>query len=238
MKTVTREIFSTFIPVAALIVSRKKLNIPGSYDNSCEYALESRAIREDGTLGAATPVKKSFIQDLASRFASENFSMPFGPMPENVIYADFRPGNMKYVWFTPPGKRMRYFIESLGIEEGEYFVPGCIYIASENSLRVYAFDGQRPTERTKILQGPFFNDYGDHICLGNAKSKKTKDTWKHLQEYWEDLFWNSRDSHLGANRPTKENLVLTIKKYKDIPFDCSELNPAGMTLKKLISNED
>lgn len=234
-KDITQDVFSRLVPKAAIIVYKSTTINACQYETEVNrYAMETRTIRKDGTLGPGKPVSRKFLNSLLQTVSSTDTVTPKGRMPSNVLYADYSTGNRHLIWFTPPGKRMRYFKKELGIKDGEYCVPGCVYVAKGDSLQVYAFKGKRPTDNTQLLWGPFFNAYEDHICTGSAKAGIRSMTWQGVQEYWENIFWNSIDAHLGSQRPTKGNLVLTIKKYKDIPFDCSELLPRGKRLKDIL----
>lgn len=235
MTDLTEKTFTVTQPKAAIIVYEEQIRIPEKAPKSTgNRSLEVRPVRSDGTLGAGRPVSRKFICDLLKSFSAEDAQTPHGPMPDNVLYADYRPGREKFIWYTPPGKRMRYFQKELGLKDGDYCVPGCLYVASGGSLQVYAFAGRKPRGTTRLLWGPFFNQYDDHVCLGNAKARTGEITWEGIQTYWESLFWNSIDSHMGSIRGTKENLVLTIKKYRDSPFDCKELVPTKFRLNNLL----
>ena len=117
-----------------------------------------------------------------------------------------------------------YFSEGLGIENAEYHMPGVAYVVENDTLRVYAFRGERPQPQEKLFLGPFFNTSSSHVCLGTARLDKPKNpTYAELLAYWES----------GEGNPTKHNLVLVTKAARDRPFDPDELKPYDKTLEQL-----
>ena len=186
-------------------------------------------------MGEGRPVSHEFMNRLLNAYGESHSGAPFGFVPERLLYCDVRMGREKYVWFDPPGKRMMYFSEGLGIENAEYHMPGVAYVVENDTLRVYAFRGERPQPQEKLFLGPFFNTSSSHVCLGTARLDKPKNpTYAELLAYWEKRFWQSEFSHLsGEGNPTKHNLVLVTKAVRDRPFNPEELKPYGKTLEQL-----
>lgn len=229
---ITGDIAVTYSPKAALIVYKAD-----SYTANNQYYLESRSVGQDGTLGVAKPVSQSFIKGIADTFKAKSEMKPHGLMPDNYLAIDTRFGSEKYIWWTPPGKRQLYFSEALAMKDGLYNVPGCIYYVKERSLYVFCFKGRKPSKKSKLLFGPFFNYYDDgKICLGSAKADWPEDlTWKSIQEYWEKLFWGSENSHSMKN-PMKEgfNLAISIKESESKPYDTSLLQETAYTIESFL----
>ena len=229
MENITEDLGKIYQPAAALIVYKTKDN---------EYYLESRKIKEDGTMGAAKPVSRKFLCAIAKEYREANETTPHGLMPETMLYADSRLGKEKYIWWSEPRKVHMCFSEKVGLADGVYNMPGCVYVADSERIRVFAFEGRKPRKNQKLLMGPFFNYYSDGgICLGNARVEWSSDiTWKEIQEHWEKLFWASENSHMIDN-PMKEgkNLILAMKDAADKPFDTSLLKESGMTLESLLN---
>lgn len=200
-----------------------------------------REIRRDGTFGPAKGVSRDFIQNLLSGFSKEYRSIPHGQIPENLIYADTRRGKETYIWYNPPGKRYRYFSESLELEDGTYNVPGTLYVVNNGNLSVFCFDGKEPDPDKTLLGVPYFNIYKDgKVCMGSAKAcipDKPDLKYKDVMDAWENAFWNSRDVHTNGSPSTKKNLIDTISKYKNKPFDTKELTvrPDKLTINKIIA---
>lgn len=235
----TNEECDMFKPIGALIAFESENN---SMNHSCY--LELRPIRKDGTFGAAKPVSRKFMQDILSSFSEEYRSTPHGTIPPNMLYADCRKGKETYIWYNPPGIRYRYFSESLGLKNDKYHVPGTIYVVKGNELYIYCFKGKKPSMTDILLGVPYFNVYNTGlVCMGSAKAiipDKKGLTYKEVIDAWENAFWNSYDVHTNGSPSTKMNLVETIAKYKDKPFDTKELvtRPDRLTLQTIISKLD
>lgn len=224
----TRDIADILIPRAALIayLTDERLRAESGWN----YFLEAREIGDDGVMREGRPVTVEFMNALVRNY-SEAYAagMPHGMIPSRLLFCNSCIGNEKYVWYSPPGKRKMFFVQDLGIEDGEYGIPGIIYEAGMDSLNVYAYKGDKPDPDAELFAAPFFNVTGASVCLGSAVVKKPEDiTYERLLNYWERRFWMTDFSHLGAlGNPTKSNLVLVTKVSKDRPFDIDELMPLG-----------
>lgn len=206
------------------------------YKQQTGYYVEVREINEMGLASEAKPASIALMRDIAKSF-NENYSpSPFGTIPPTLLFADSTIGHERYVWYNPPQKRMMYFVESLKMEDKEYNMPGFIYEVYNNNLRVFSFKGKKPTEATEILSAPAFNTSrnGD-VCTGTAmKARPAKCTWEKLMLHWENIFWNSLNSHLGSTNPVEGNLTTILKECSDKPFNCSVLKKQNKTLKQLL----
>lgn len=235
IKDITDSLEQTYNPCGAIIVYQAN-----SYNCDNRYYIESRSVKKDGTLGVAKPVSRSFIQGIAKTFKHEEEMQPHGPMPGNFLFADSRLGQETYIWWTPPGLKTLHFVEGLAINDGQYWMPGCVWVAKKNTLSVFCYAGKRPTNKTKLLYGPFFNYYdGGSICLGNARVEWPEDiTWRDIQQHWEKLFWGSINSHTICNpMKEKENLVIAIKEAADKPFNTTLLREQKMNIETLLKNK-
>lgn len=206
------------------------------YKQQTGYYVEVREINEMGLASEAKPASIALMRDIAKSF-NENYSpSPFGTIPPTLLFADSTIGHERYVWYNPPQKRMMYFVESLKMEDKEYNMPGFIYEVYNNNLRVFSFKGKKPTEATEILSAPAFNTSGNgDVCTGTAmKARPAKCTWEKLMLHWENIFWNSLNSHLGSTNPVEGNLTTILKECSDKPFNCSVLKKQNKTLKQLL----
>lgn len=206
------------------------------YKQQTGYYVEVREINEMGLASEAKPASIALMRDIAKTF-NENYSpSPFGTIPPTLLFADSTIGHERYVWYNPPQKRMMYFVESLKMEDKEYNMPGFIYEVYNNNLRVFSFKGKKPTEATEILSAPAFNTSGNgDVCTGTAmKARPAKCTWEKLMLHWENIFWNSLNSHLGSTNPVEGNLTTILKECSDKPFNCSVLKKQNKTLKQLL----
>lgn len=230
MNKLTEELKSLYRPKAALIAYK------GENTKTNEYFLELRQIGKNGVMGEAIPVTYDFMNDIAANFSEAYSGIPSGILLENLLFADTRKGNEKYIWWNPPCKRMMYFVGNLGFENAEYHVPGIIYIAKESGLCVYAYKDKKLKESSELFHAPFFNTSKDSVCLGVAKLQKpVNPTYSQLLEYWEKKFWLTEFSHLaGGNNPTRSNLVLVTKAAKDKEFNTDELKSINKKLKDIL----
>lgn len=220
---------NTYIPKAALVV----------YEGDCSGKyLELHSIRRDGSMAEGRPVSMKFIQTLLEGFSSEYRSVPHGIVPPNMLYCDTRAGKETYIWYNPPMKRQRFFTESLGLEDGIYHVPGTIYAVKGSTLSVFCFAGKKPKMGDKALGVPYFNVYSSgSVCMGSARPQipdRVNLSYEDVMKAWEDAFWNSEDVHTNGSPSTKGNLIETIKRYKDKPFDTKELKEWSETIGQLI----
>lgn len=225
MNELTRKLRALLRPKAALIAYVRENDCYDSCDNT--YFIEARDIDERGMMGEGRPVTVEFMDELVRGYSEKHSATPYGRIPSHLLWCDPRKGSEKYVWYNPPGKRMMFFKETLGIENAEYHLPGIIYAAGESHLDVYAYKAKELTGETALYVAPFFNVTRASVCLGSAKIEKPKDlTYTNLLEYWEKKFWLTEFSHLGGHgNPTKSNLVLVTKAARDRPFDLGELKP-------------
>lgn len=225
----TNTVHATLCPRAVLIAY--------TYAQDRKYFLERRSIDARGRMGEGHPVTVEFMNELVRNYSETYSGTPYGRLPPNLLYADTRKGSERYIWYSPPGKRMMYFVEKLGIENAEYNLPGIIYEARETQLDVYAYKGRRPDGETVLYAAPLFNVTGSSVCLGSAKIDMPKDlTYTNLLGYWEKKFWLTEFSHLGGgSNPTRSNLVLVTKAARDRDFNLDELKPLkNMKLKDIL----
>ena len=225
----TNTIHTTLCPRAVLIAY--------TYAQDKKYFLEQRSIDAKGRMGEGHPVTVEFMNELVRNYSETYSGTPYGRLPSNLLYADTRKGSEEYIWYNPPGKRMMYFVENLGIENAQYNLPGIIYQAKETQLDVYAYKDNLPDMETALYAAPLFNVTGSSVCLGSARIEKPRNlTYANLLEYWEKKFWLTEFTHLGGNgNPTKSNLVLVTKAARDRDFNLDELKQLNdMKLKDIL----
>lgn len=227
----TAELTSTLIPAAALVAYKSNSDVSGE-----RFYVEMRKIRADGKMGAGMPVSAEFLSEIAKNYTDSTGGKPHGTLPAKMLFCDPRSGCERYIWWNLPRVRRMFFRASLGISEGDYHVPGVIYVAGEGSLNVFAFKGDRPNPDTKLYWGPFFNTTNGRVCLGTTTERKPLDpTFEQLIDYWERRFWCTEFTHLGGGgNPTKSNLVLVTKASAEKPFPENELQSTKMKLKDLL----
>ena len=217
-------------PAAALIA----YTFEGEYRHR-EYYLELRSIGKDGLMGAGKPVNVKFIRLLMENFSAVSPSVPHGELPKGMLYADVRAG--KYVWYRPPCRKYLYFSSVLNIPNGEYSLPGLVWTVRDESLYMFAYRAKRLSSGTQLYSAPFFNvrPCTGSVCMGNAKSHLPEIlTFNGFIKYWEDRFFLSEFSHILGSNPTRNNLILVLKKSVH-SFDRDELTPVKkLKLKDLL----
>jgi PRTRC genetic system protein B len=205
-------------PVAALIA------YAGEDENrQKDYYLEFRKIGKEGMMEAGKPVSIKFVQSLVESFSVESTSVPYGEIPKGLLYVNTK--EEKYVWHTPPCRKYLYFKNSLNIPNGQYHIPGLVWLVTGESLSLFAYKTKRLNSETQLYSAPFFNvnPNSGSVCMGNANIKKPeKLTFQMFIKYWEEKFFLSEFSHVLGSNPTKTNLVL-VTMNSTMAFNNSEL---------------
>ena len=134
------------VPEMALVVYR---------NNKTESVyIESHRINEKGRMLAGRPLTLKCITELVESLSVEQGNTPHGRIPGNMLYCDTRKGHERYVWYSPPGKRMMFFREDLNIKDGEYRLPGILYDTDGENLNIYAFKGKKPEAGSLLYKAP------------------------------------------------------------------------------------
>jgi PRTRC genetic system protein B len=133
-----------------------------------------------------------------------------GLLPNNLLYVN--PDSNGYaIWYTPPQQRELFFVKSLGIPCGKGYVPGMVWKATRDSLRVFAMKGKaKPTAKTELYHAPYFNTYQDgSVCMGNVNINIDRGAClENFMTQWEQYFFGSYFSHmLGGIERTRQNMV-------------------------------
>lgn len=221
MSRITQDLFDRFDPSALLVV----------YSHNNDTYLECAPVLDDGSVGALAPVSKQFMSDLVSGFSEDFRATPHGAVPSNLLLADTRKGCEHYIWWEKPGMRQMFFDKSLDIPDGMYNMPGIVYDVKGSTLSVYCFKGKRPTLKSKLFYGPFYNYYATgKVCLGNATVKPaTNPTWQNMMDRWQKIFWCSMNVHEICH-PIRGSLRDAICDAADKPFDETLMLPMKKTL--------
>lgn len=174
-----------------------------------------------------------------TREGSKAFLKPKGIIASNVLYTD--PSENGFVmWFTKATCKNLFFVEGLGISNGNASVPALLWIANKDKLHIYSLKSDRkPTENTPLYHAPFFNVYADgSVCMGTVDVNIRKSA--SLEEFttaWEAYFFNSYFSHLMQNHnPIHGNCVSLWKKLRKTgePFPKEVLKKTDRTIKNIL----
>lgn len=233
MNELTKNIHKIMMPKAALIAYEQENK---DWQDKESFYLELRPIDNKGRMRAAVPVTYEFINSLLESFSVEMGEMPYGRIPDNLLWCNTRRGHERYIWYNPPMKRQMFFHEQLNIAKGFFNMPGILYQVQTNRLDVFAFKGKTPDEKDDLYFAPYFNVTGSAVCLGSSSLVYPQNpSFVELLAYWESLFWLSEFSHLGAKgNPTRSNLVIVTENARNAPFDCDELIPMNKKVKDIL----
>lgn len=196
-------------PTDVLVFYMPSVNLGGE-----GFYVEHRKVK-NGKMEAAHPLTiENFNRLVAtiSKYAKKDAGRTalHGIVPGYLLFASSDLASKRLIWWRPPEKRMMYFSKETGMPNGEMWVPGLVYCASDTGLRVYAFKGTKP--RNVLYNAPFYN-VSDRVCLGSAKVRKPKDdTYESWIDYWEQMFWKSEFSHILGSNPVNGNLAVITKK--------------------------
>lgn len=122
-------------------------------------------------------------------------------------------GAGRLIWWMPPQHRSLFFKESGHVKGtftgfGSCPLPGLVFMATENSLYVYAIKGKsEPTRETPLYQAPFFNVWSHgEVCSGNAS--RPSEGERSNPDAWERFFFESNFTH--PNFREKNRLTLGV----------------------------
>ena len=162
-----------------------------------------------------------------------------GLLPTNVLFIKPALKQEEVIWHTPAQERSLLFAKGLEIPDGLAHVPAMIWKASRRSLTIYALNSdERPTEKTKLFQAPFFNvGPTGHVCMGNVDTKIPESA--SLEEFmvsWESFFFNSYFTHANGAVLGKTNILLLWKSLigTPTPFPIDQLLPVRDTITDLL----
>ena len=246
MEDLIRKLEKKFIPILAIVVYKS-----GS-DYSDEFYLESHEINEQGQILCGKPLLQETLHDIVDVMFDErkDSSQLAGEIPTNLLsYSPSTGGKYNLVWYRPAEIRFIHFAKELKIPSGKCWVPATIYKVEKEDLSVFALQKDtRPEPDSKLYRAPYHN-VGDEgiVCLGSATIRRPSDkSFVSAMKYWEDLFWNSKFTHLNGDMlldevesktktPLKkvwEKLMAsgTKKKWSEV----GELVPMGKKLKAIL----
>jgi PRTRC genetic system protein B len=196
-----------YIPTSALIFYRAEGTKGGSYvehydmdGNGNPINAHPLTVREAGQLAKSLTLAKE---------EKEPCLRPDGIIARNILYLDAV--NAKAVWHTRAMQREMCFTEKLGIDKGIANVPPLLWMATRQSLYVYALrSNRRPVKGTKLYNAPFFNVFEKgNVCLGTVDVQISRSaSLEVFTQKWESYFFNSYFSHLvGDYNPIRGNCV-------------------------------
>jgi PRTRC genetic system protein B len=245
-------LFSTvYQPTRLLVIYEQVEN-----DDPMGAYVESFDIGPDGCPLNAHPLTLDETRELASILApvveaasrnSMSCFQPAGLLPETVLWMGNRGSGNGVdcaIWHTPPGRRMLYFADALDLQSGTVPVPALVWVATRDTLSVFALNtANRPTLTTQLYKAPFFNiDTKGRVCLGTvAVNQADSPCLETFIGRWESYFFDSYFSHLldpqpvvGNAVPFWETLTKQARHNPAIDFPLSALIETPKTLKTIL----
>lgn len=195
---------------------------------------------------AGRPADRASIKAVCASLI-ESARVRSGILSDNILSI----GLEHVVWWSRPTKR-NYFFDCkkndgsvcVGKRAGMGFAPGLVFVAKEQSMRVYAVKGDaRPNADTPLMVAPLMNVWEDgRVCTGSMPlpdSTMTESVTK-----WEGSFWDSNFSHPNHSKPVNYkggihqfSIDLLDGKFKKFPERV--LRPVkGLTLGRLVDQLD
>ncbi len=229
-----------YLPAKALIVYINQSEKENSYVESFDFDKLGRMIN-------AHPLSEQEAEKLGKIMLAnmERQGRCFdakGILPTNLLF--LRSGNDGCaVWHTPAQHRTLLFVEGLDLQNGMYPVPALVWKATRETLSVFAIKvSDKPTLITELFEAPYFNIYGSgNVCMGTVDIDI--DDYGGLEIFmkqWEEYFFNSRFSHLLADRsPVKSNIIQLYKSLHNSKkgFPSTELKKHSKSLKTLFNDQ-
>lgn len=170
--------------------------------HSEDFYLETHALSEKGEVLEGKPLNHETVDVILNNFrATKNETIkPKGVVPKNLLYIDDE--KSYYVWTNEPQKRNLLFGGNLKIDDGEAMLPKLVFVANKNELSVYAMK-----KDDQLYRAPFHNVFSSNVvCQGSASSSKSRSSYQGILEYWEQIFFSSRFTHVNGENPTVKDV--------------------------------
>jgi len=216
-------------PNCVLIVYRT----PGKYNE--KYFIEKRDVTTVGDkqiLSAAVPLSDDVMKKIALSYAKEEGSrlMMDKLIPEFLLHGSNDITKKLIVWYRPAMKRSLNFSgnQTLSkLKNESAMVPATLYALHNKELYVFALpSNQRPTEKTKLFNAPFFNVYSDgKVCRGTAHFGKSTNSFSGEIDRYERGFYMAEQGSMSNEKATKKPLrqIWASLLGKETPFPVKEL---------------
>lgn len=233
---ITANFGTLYFPKSALVFYQTKGTDKETYVEHFDMDKDGNPINAHPlTVKEANVLAKSLQTDEDKNTA---FLKPKGILPTNILHIN-PSDNGTVLWYTKAKKQQLYFVDDLGIPNGTAQVPAMLWLASKNSLTVFALaNNRRPTEKTPLHYAPFFNIYEKgNVCMGTVSIDiKNSASVEEFIQAWEHYFFNSYFSHSLCSNLTKQNIVSLWKDLvnTDKPFPTEVLKKNNKTLKNLL----
>ncbi len=235
MKDLTETINEGYSPFKALLFYKSRTD---------DFYVESYDMDSGGRAINAHPLNLAECQKLAdgldnSEDLKKNYLKEGGLFPDNLLYLNSEKSGL-VLWHSRAKKVNLFFKADLGIADGIAEIPPMLWLASRDTLQVWALKSdERPTQKSVLYHAPFFNVYDSGaVCMGNVKKQIPNDC--SLCEFinlWEKFFFNSTFSHTLMNGAVKHTDIIALWKRQTelgLPYPLETLVKSKKTFKDLL----
>ncbi|TKT84893.1 PRTRC system protein B [Dyadobacter frigoris] len=237
MKDITAQLGELYFPKKVLVLYQ-------SSTNPNVFYIEAYDMDKNGHPVNVHPLSVKESQSLAKTLdmgsqLTRRFLTPRGLMPQNILHIN-PAGEGCVIWHTPAGQQGLLFSESLGIPNGNAYVPAMLWKASAKNLHVYALKSPKTlSEETALYKAPFFNIHPDgRVCMGTvAVDVQSQNSLEDFISSWQQYFFGSYFSHLiEGQSPVKGSVVQLWQNQvqNGCYFPVAKLIKTGLTLKDIL----
>lgn len=164
------------------------------------------------TLMAPVPMSDDTLKEIAKVYMkTRSAGIGFGGLiSEKLLFAMNKANKTVVIWYQPAMKRSLNFSEALKIKNSsEVFVPALLFAVLNKTLYIFSLMGsERPDEKTKLYNAPFFNIYEDgNVCLGTARVGSKEKTYELEAVRFERAFFMAEQNGGTVTGRTKTPLA-------------------------------
>lgn len=210
--------YSEEFEIKELSENAKASHIAVFYSLPHEYMPCYAELYETDKPDLAIPITVEAISNLMSNIATANDNNVFhikGLVPERILFVS----PFKMIWYSNPQQRTFNVLD----KEVKCSLPYLIFIAKGKDVYVFA-SKTKPSMDSVLYKAPFPNNYDDgKVCMGSASIGHLTDynAVKSSKEI-ENIFFNSKFTHLLGHQPCKDSLEVVYKNSK-AKFENSQL---------------
>ncbi|SEW16455.1 hypothetical protein [Chitinophaga arvensicola] len=222
-------------PIFGLIIYASNEETPSHYVEAAQVGendelinLHPLSLQESTNIGRIT----------MAATGSKDYLMSKGFIPSNVLYLN-QSGEGKVVWHTAPQRRRLLFGQELELKNGRANVPGLLWIASADKLRLFALhSANKVASNSPLYIAPFHNvSSNGAVCMGNVDiDARLSDGLEAYMTNWETAFFNSHFTadHGGGGKTKDLHTLYSELIGTDNRFPEEELRKLKQTIKDVL----
>lgn len=199
----------------------------------------------NGKVLAGTPLSKTTLAQMIKLSESEKEEIAQdsslyseGWIENRILSITWTDIKKEVMWIEPMQKRRLSFKDTLGLKDGDMFVPPTIFHVINERLYVYCTKTSDVEPNTQIYDAPYFNTK-ESVCIGSGFSGihfNNKSDISEVMHNYSQMFWVSRFSEVHGNKYQK----IIIDLYKELlgtekPFPIDKLIPSGKKLVDILN---